>query len=377
MMNIGLKLQNDLGDIACLESIRNRNINRIVIAHLNINSLRNKFESLVDQIVGKVDILMISKTKLDSSFPEGQFLIKGYNAPYIMDRNSHGGGIMLYVREDITSKLLNCEKEIEGFYVELSTRKTKWLLSCSYNPNKNNINKHLEILSTNLALYSSKYENIIVIGDFNVGVDNSSMQTFCDTYDLASLIKNPTCFKNPESPTCIDLILTTKPRSFQHSCVVETGLSDFHRMIVTVIKSTFQKLMPRIIHYRNYKNFQNDKFREDLISKLSTSVLNENDEGFSMFFDLARGILDEHAPCKQKYARGNHMPFFVKNKFLKHRTGENKRSYSKQRNYCVSLLRKTKKEYYSNLDEKNVTDNRKFWKTVKPFLQTKLFRLKK
>ena len=109
---------------------------------------------------------MISETKLDSSFPEGQFLIKGYNAPYRMDRNSHGGGIMLYVREDITSKLLNCEKEIEGLYVELSTRKTKWLLSCSYNPNKNSINKHLEILSTNLALYSSKYENIIIIGDF-------------------------------------------------------------------------------------------------------------------------------------------------------------------------------------------------------------------
>ena len=150
--------------------------------------------------------------------------------------------------------------------LNLSTRKTKWLVSCSYNPNKNNINKNLEILSTKLALYSSKYENIIIIGDFNVGVDNILMQTFCNTYDLASLIKNPTFFKNPESPTCIDLILTTKPRSFQHSSVVETGLPDFHRIIVTLIKSTFQKLMPRIIHYRIYKNFQNDKFREDLIS---------------------------------------------------------------------------------------------------------------
>ena len=63
----------------------------------------------------------------------------------------------------------------------------------------------------------------------------------------------------------------------------------------------------------------------------------------------------------------------LRNKFLKHRTGENKRSYSKERNYyCVSLLRKTNKEYYSNLDEKNVTDNRKFCKTVKPFLSDKI-----
>ena len=62
----------------------------------------------------------------------------------------------------------------------------------------------------------------------------------------------------------------------------------------------------------------------------------------------------------------------LRNKFLKHRTGEDKRTYSKQLNYCVSLLRKTKKEYYSNLDERNVTDNRKFWKTVKPFLSDKI-----
>ena len=79
-------------------------------------------------------------------------MIKGYKAPYRMDRNSHGGEIMLYVRDDITSKYLSCENEIEGFYIELNTRKTKWLLSCSYNPNKNNINKHLEFLSKNLAL---------------------------------------------------------------------------------------------------------------------------------------------------------------------------------------------------------------------------------
>ena len=61
-----------------------------------------------------------------------------------------------------------------------------------------------------------------------------------------------------------------------------------------------------------------------------------------------------------------------RNQFLKHRTDENKRWYKKQRNYCVSLLRKTKTQHYSNLDEKNVTDNKAFWKTVKPFLSDKI-----
>ena len=70
----------------------------------------------------------------------------------------------------------------------------------------------------------------ILLGDFNVCVDDETMRNFFNSYSLSSLIKQPTCFKNPENPSCINLILTNKPRSFQSTCVIETGLSDFHRM---------------------------------------------------------------------------------------------------------------------------------------------------
>ena len=61
----------------------------------------------------------------------------------------------------------------------------------------------------------------------------------------------------------------------------------------------------------------------------------------------------------------------LRTNFLRNRSDENKRKYSKQWNYCVSLLRKTKKHYYSNLNEKKITDHKTFWKTVKPFLSDK------
>ena len=77
------------------------------------------------------------------------------------------------------------------------------------------------------------------------------MKSFCKWYRLKSLIKDPTCFKKAESPSCIDLILTNNPYSFQISWVIETGLSDFHEMIVSVMKTTFQKLKPRIVQYRD------------------------------------------------------------------------------------------------------------------------------
>ena len=75
-----------------------------MVAHLNIKSLRLKFDSLIQKITGNVDILMISETKLDNSFPESQFLIEGYSKLYRIHNDYHGGGIMLYVRADIPSK---------------------------------------------------------------------------------------------------------------------------------------------------------------------------------------------------------------------------------------------------------------------------------
>ena len=144
--------------------------------------------------------------------------------------------------------------------IELNFCKKKWLLSCSYNPNFSTISDHLEILGRNLDLYFVQYENLILIGDFNTGINHSCMKTFCESYTLSSLIKEPTCYKNPQNPSCIDFILTNSPYCFQNSCVIEIGLSDFYMMTVTVMKTTNEKLKPRIVNYRDYKNFCNDTF---------------------------------------------------------------------------------------------------------------------
>ena len=82
---------------------------KLIIVHLNINSLRNKFEFLEDQIKGKVDLLMVSECKIDESFPQGQFKIIGFSRQFRLDRNSYGGGIMLFVCEEVQAKLIVTE----------------------------------------------------------------------------------------------------------------------------------------------------------------------------------------------------------------------------------------------------------------------------
>ena len=87
---------------------------------------------------------------------------------------------------------------------------------------------------------SSDYEKMIFLGDFNVADDEHQVKSFCENYGLKSLIRQPTCYKNPSNPVCIDLNLTNVPRSFQSTCAVETGLSDFHLMTLTekVLRNT-------------------------------------------------------------------------------------------------------------------------------------------
>ena len=110
-----------------------------------------------------------------------------------------------------------------------------------------------------------------------------------------------------------------------------------------------------------------------------------NDDGFQIFCHTSLDALNKHSPCRKKHARDNQMPYFNKkllkaimtqaklqNIFLQNKSEENRIPDTKLRNFCVYPLRKTKKRYNENLNEKSVADNKLFWKTVKPLLSVKV-----
>ena len=105
----------------------------------------------------------------------------------------------------------------------------------------------------------------------------------------------------------IPIFLTSSPKSFQNSSVVETGLSDFHRMIVTVMKTSFQRLPPKIRNYSDYSNYDNNMFRIPLFNELSK--LNIEAIDLTKFITVCIDTLNNHTPSKEKYIRGNHLPF--------------------------------------------------------------------
>ena len=272
-----------------LHEIRKKNTNSLIIGLLNINALRNKIEKAEEIIKDKIDIFLVSERKLDSSFPSGQFIIKGYR------QKPNGGGLLLFIREDIPCTILN-EYNPEKprnifFFAEINSRSRKWLLSRSYNPNANLIVDHLHCIGRGIDFYSSKYDSFIVVGDLNTEISDLFLEQFCASYNLKSLIKESTCFKSVDNPSCIDLILTKHPRCFQDSGVYETSISDLHKFTFTVLETYFQKAKPRIIIYRDYKRFASNEFRDELIRELSSNNMQSDD--FARFTNISKMILQK------------------------------------------------------------------------------------
>ena len=207
-------------------------------------------------VSSNIDILIISETALETSFPTNQFLINAYTSPYILDRNGESGGILVYVPEDIPPKLITANlPNAGGFFLEINLRKKKWVTSCSNNPNNQTIFSLMESMSKAAESLSSKYENFFIIGDSKAQASDTSVKDFCAIYSFKHIIKETTYYKTPINPKCIDLMLTNRQHGFQNFCVIETGFSDFHQMTVTVLGSYFLKAEPKIIMYRNYKKF--------------------------------------------------------------------------------------------------------------------------
>ena len=156
-----------------------------------------------------------------------------------------------------------------------------------------------------LTFYWSTHDNILLMGDLNMTLDNPNFNELIEDHELSALISEPTCFKNI-NPTCTESFLTSKKTRFVNTQTFETGLSDHHKFIGMMLRSTFAKGKPKKICYHCYKNCDNEKFEEELKKYLS-SVLD-----FESFHLAFKTILDRSESLKQKVMPKSNQPFMTK-----------------------------------------------------------------
>ena len=178
-----------------------------------------------------------------------------------------------------------------------------------------------------------------------------------EVYNFKNLTKGSTCFKNPNKLSFIGFISTNRKKQFMSCALIGTGFSDFHKMTVTVLRSHFRKREAKIIKYRSNKKFCIDSFRQQLLEELNKSFISISD--LEKLNACVLEVLNKEVHIKNKFIRANEAPLMnrkikkammitsrLRNTFLKHRTNENKKNYRKQRNFCVSLLRKEERNYF-------------------------------
>ena len=153
------------------------------------------------------------------------------------------------------------------------------------------------------------------------------------------------------------------------------------------METSYRKTELRIKNYRDCKSFSNEGFREPLLENLKGKLSENSDKNFSNFIDTRNTVLDKQLRKKKSILEVINRFLWIKlclkklceeqdfhqnKKFIQNKSNENKTNYMKQRNLCVFLLRKVKRDCYSNLDEKNICNNKTFWEVVKLMLFKKI-----
>ena len=270
-------------DIEELINLRKLYTNNLIIGYLNINSLRNRITEL-RKVCRKAPIVLLSidETKLDASFPDAQFHIEGYqHPPFRRDRDKNGGGKMIFIREGLLAKKLYAYEDStsETICLEVTISKKKWCVTFAYRPPYNsNKDGFFKELNKSLSNITRKYENVLVVGDLNIDIldkkkdSKNYLSDLCDTFSLSNLIPEVTCVRSSLGSS-IDVMLTNRPRSFHHTSLIETGMSDCHKLILSLFRVFFKRLPAKTIEYRNYSKFSPEAFLHELDQELNSGII--------------------------------------------------------------------------------------------------------
>ena len=164
---------------------------------MNINSIRNKFDSVRAALVDYVDIFIAPETKINESFPTAQFAIDGFHKPLRPDVTDKIGGLLVYVTSYLPLRQLTKHKissNIQALVFEINLRKEKWFFLSIYKPPSQNCQYFLDSLHDIIDFYSGIYGNHIVLGGFNMDPSHTQLSAFMEHDNYYNLTKKQHLF---------------------------------------------------------------------------------------------------------------------------------------------------------------------------------------
>ncbi len=319
------------------------------IAHLNINSFKHKFYDCEDILhSGVFDIIGFSETKLGPSFQTSQYKVPGYKSPFRVDGSTHSGGLLLYFKDSIQC-ILRQNLQLPSFQslvCDFTVNNRNWCLFHVYRPPsylKDTLNIFYTQLQASLDKAYAKYDNVILFGDINIDLLNSDVSTdyndLLDAFAMKNLIKEPTCFKNKDKPTCLDHMVTNKSCYFKTTGVLDTGLSDFHRLTYMVLKIHRPKPTRYTTVYRATKGVDQGEFVESLshCPFHIMDIFSDVEDKFYVFDSLYSEVVNDFYPVKARETKKKFPPYvnnsYRKSIYKKAQLDNKRRKYPSPKNF--------------------------------------------
>ena len=144
----------------------------------------------------------------------------------------------------------------------------------TYHPPSYSEDYYLSRISNCLDAFSPTYDRFLLVGSFDGDYSKETLFNFLQKHNAANIVKDKTCFKSLNNLSWIDLFITNRPWCFQKTTVFSTGLSDFHKIAGAVVKASSSKTPPKEMLHRDYKNFEQDKFKYELKNRIKMNQLN-------------------------------------------------------------------------------------------------------
>ena len=380
-------IEGSINDIADFGVFDQRGLHFI---HLNINSILPKIDELrLIALKSNAAVIGITESKIDESVLDGEIGIDGY-IPLRSDRNRQGGGVVCYIRRDISFNRIDLPfKNTEHIFLDLLLPKTKpILIGILYRPPKqagflNNISETLT--------YIPKFNDreTYILGDININLlcDKQKIpmgikkyREFCALQGLTQIIENATRVTETSSSLLDHILTNSKEEKISQSGILDIGISD-HQLIFCTRKTLRPKTGEKtFIKIRYLKNYSKDKLLEDLSSCdfPNYSTFADVNEAYSDFVEKMSDVVNKIAPMKEICIKNNTAEWVDEEvlegiktrdklfrKFKKSRSNIDNTNYKKSRNQLQGLIKRKKRNFVSQKLTENISKPRELWKSLK------------
>lgn len=338
----------------------------------------------VKQIISQndFDIFLICETWLKNSINNSVINISNYRL-YRADRNCNGKGVCVYVRNKLRSEIIVNRQEYtwEQLWVKVIIKKKSFAIGIIYKPHEQNTNSFLDEFEDNLGSIYPTVDEVICMGDFNLNLldfENVNVKKFTsilESFELCQVIDEPTRI-TATCETLLDYVIIPEGSIYEKG-VMQQVFSD-HSMVFCKFKISKVKTEPKIITYRNYKNFDDHNFQRDLFNTSFFKIYDQEtaDAKVSYLVNCLNDLLDKHAPFVTSRVTKPKAPWLTfplkkmmeerdkaQRKYKKSGLDAHLQAYKNLRNFTSQSVKREQRAYF--IHQFNNGNSKDMWRTLK------------